>query len=249
MDRRHLFKLTGSALAMGGAGVLANTMKGHAAMTETMTPEQRRAFEHATQAVVDKWQRQTGVELIREGGKIVSYLIENGPLPQHIADAMLPDADQARGMVKYFEDRDYLLEVNAAGDIVGAGLSLIADENSRRHVSFINGRKFYNWCACDICLFPIVLGIESPGYSICPSTGETVSFVTTTTGFADLSHPDAWFTLAPIDGYDVRKIYCDRVNIYATRQAAEAAVAFDPDLAAAPIAELWTDCKKLADMF
>ncbi|MEV0246783.1 organomercurial lyase [Nocardia sp. NPDC050712] len=226
-----------------------------------LTEEQHRRLGNVKDVLLAKWRHPTGKELIREGARIVTHLIERGPLPADRADSWLPTPeDRARGMIRYFADRDYPLEVNAAGDIVGAGLSLIADQTSARHLSHIHGRKYYNWCACDIVMFPIVLGIESPSSSIDPITGEQISFTTTPDGFKDVSHPDAWFTLAPVHGpmndpriephgLSCRQVYCDRVNIYRDRSTAEAVIAADSDLAAAPLDELWNDSKALATLF
>lgn len=126
-------------------------------------------------------------------------------------------------MVAYFKSRDYRLEVNAAGDIVGAGLSLIADERPAVHISEIMGRRFCNWCVCDIVMFPIVLGIDAPSSTVCPASGERITFIVTSKGLERLSHPDAWYTLAPAHGGDIRDVYCNRVNLYVDRAKAEAA--------------------------
>ncbi|MFI1918526.1 hypothetical protein [Nocardia sp. NPDC020380] len=83
-------------------------------------------------------------------------------------------------------------------------------------ISEINGRRFHNWCACDIVMFPMILRATSK---------------------------------VPAHRGEIRHVYCDRVNVYADRAGAEAAAAADPQPAAAPIAELWNDTKKLADMF
>ena len=215
----------------------------------TMTPAQKAKDHDVDQALLRKWRTPAGQELIREGAKIANYLMEHGPLPTAVADDMLPEADRDTGMIRYFEDRDYHLETNAAGDIVGAGISLICDERSAVHISEIYGRRFYNWCVCDIVMFPIILGTFAPSSTVCPASGDTITFTVIPTGFDDLSHPEAWFTLAPAHGGDIRVIYCNRVNIYADREKAEAAAAADPDVACAPIAELWTGTKALADMF
>ena len=214
-----------------------------------MNADHQARYEAVDHALIHKWQQPGGQELIREGGKIVNHLIDHGPLPVHVADAMLPEADQKIGMVKFFADRDYNLEVNAAGDIVGAGLSLIADERSRVHISEIKGRRFYNWCVCDIVMFPIILGLHAPSSTVCPTSGETITFTVTPHGFDNLSHPAAWYTLAPAHGGDIRDVYCNRVSIYADQAKAEVAVAADADIACAPIADLWIGTKSLADMF
>lgn len=95
----------------------------------------------------------------------------------------------------------------------------------------------------------MVLKVESPCRTRCPATGEHITFTVGHHGFADVSHPEAWFTLAPAHGGDIRAVYCDRVNIYRDRSTAEAAAAADPAIACAPLQELWNDTKKLAEMF
>ncbi|WP_349999098.1 organomercurial lyase [Stenotrophomonas lacuserhaii] len=102
---------------------------------------------------------------------------------------------------------------------------------------------------CDIVMFPIVLGLEAPSSTVCPVSGESITFTVTKTGLEDLSHPNPWFTLAPAHGGDIRKVNCNRVKIYADRAKEEAAIAAVPDLACAHIAELWQGTKDLADMF
>ncbi|MGW4249596.1 organomercurial lyase [Nocardia sp. NPDC004722] len=216
----------------------------------TMTAAQEAKLHDVAAQLVWKWEQPAGVELIREGAKITAHLINHGPLPVELADSWLPTPeDRARGMVRYFAERDYDLEVNAAGDIVGAGISLIADDRSKRHISTINDRRFYNWCVCDIVMFPMVLNVRSEVSTVDPSTGEKVSWTVTENAFENVSHPDVWFTLAPAHGGEIRQVYCDRVNIYADRAGAEAAAGADPQIAAAPLQELFNDTRKLADMF
>ncbi|GAB2505605.1 organomercurial lyase [Nocardia heshunensis] len=215
-----------------------------------MTPAQEAKLHDVAAQLVWKWQQPSGVELIREGAKITSHLIQHGPLPAALADTWLPTAeDRAKGMVRYFAERDYDLEVNAAGDIVGAGISLIADEKSKGHISVIEDRRFYNWCVCDIVMFPMVMKVRSDVSTLDPRTGEKISWTVTADRFENVSHPDVWFTLAPAHGGEIRKVYCDRVNMYTDRAGAEAAAAADPQIAAAPLQELFDDTRKLADMF
>lgn len=203
-------------------------------------------LDEASDALIAKWSTPKGVELIREGAKIVGHLMESGPLPVPVADAMLPEGDRATGMLRYFSDRDYDLELDADGDIAGAGLSLLP---SAVHTSEIGGRRYYNWCMMDAVMFPVIFGLVSPVTTECPATATRITMKVTPEGIAELSSPDAWFTLAPATGGEVRAVFCDRVNFYATEGAARAAAAADPDLAVGPAAEAFTVAKRLADLF
>jgi hypothetical protein len=200
------------------------------------------------EALTAKWTSPAGSELIREGSKIVRYLKNHGPLPIEVADAMLPDAERKRGlgMFQYFRDRYYDLETDGRGNIVGAGMSLI---NNSRHTAEIDGELFYQWCLADALVFPIVFGGDSPVTTTCPATGQKITFTVTPTGIEDLSHPDAWFTLAPCTGGSIRVRFCDRVNLYADRAAAETAVRADPEIAAGPVEQTWPIAKSFAGLF
>ena len=200
------------------------------------------------EALTAKWTSPAGAEVIRQGAKIIRYLKEHGPLPLEIADAMLPDAERARGlgMFQYFRDRYYDLETDGRGNIVGAGMSLI---NNSRHTAEIDGELFYQWCLVDALMFPISFGGDSPVTTTCPATGQKITFTVTATGIKDLSHPDAWFTFAPGTGGSVRVRFCDRVNLYADRAAAEAEVRADPEIAAGPVDQAWPIAKDLAGLF
>ncbi|MFJ7272471.1 hypothetical protein ACIQV3_38575 [Streptomyces sp. NPDC099050] len=50
-------------------------------------------------------------------------------------------------------------------------------------------------------------------------------------------------------GADIREVFCDRVNFYATPELAGAAAAADPDLAVCSVDEGWAIGKRLADLF
>ncbi|MFI1918527.1 hypothetical protein [Nocardia sp. NPDC020380] len=51
------------------------------AFATTMTAEQEARLHEVADQLVWKWQQPSGVELIREGAKIVTHLIDHGPLP------------------------------------------------------------------------------------------------------------------------------------------------------------------------
>ncbi|WP_319730704.1 hypothetical protein [Streptomyces sp. MB09-01] len=65
----------------------------------------------------------------------------------------------------------------------------------------------------------------------------------------DLSPSTTAVTLAPATGADIREVFCNRVNFYATAQLAEAAAERDSDLAVCSMDEGWAVGKRLADLF
>jgi alkylmercury lyase len=198
-----------------------------------------------TDQLLAEWRTPAGVELIEEGAKIVGHLMLSGPLPIEVADEML-GAAHPEGMLEYFSSRRYELELDHVGRIVGAGLSL-ADDGP--HVFTLGEKKYHGWCMVDALMFPIAFEAESTITTECPASGEPIALTAGPEGLWDLSPAGAWYTLAPAVGGDIREVFCDRVDFYANRKAAEAAVAIDTELACGPAAGCWEVAKRLADLF
>ncbi|MET9486639.1 organomercurial lyase [Nocardia sp. NPDC006630] len=201
-------------------------------------------FDKLTDDLIAKWSTPTGRELLAAGMPIMPYLLEHGPVPISVADAGLPEADRHIGFVKYYSDRDYDVELDENGDIIGAGISLAPTAN---HITELYGKRYYNWCMGDAIMFPLLLGVDAPAETICPITGEKITFTVTSTGLDNLSHPDAHMSLAPATGGEIRHVFCNHVNLYATGAAAEAAAAEDPTIAVAPAQRGWAAIKRLVD--
>jgi alkylmercury lyase len=195
--------------------------------------------------LVAKWRTPAGVELISEGAKIIGHLMNTGPLPEPLADEML-GASHSEGMMAFFRDRDFDLELDDEGLIVGAGLSISEDDP---HVFEIRGKRYHGWCMVDALMFPIVFGAESPIRTACPTTGTIITLKADPNGIFDLEPSGAWFTLAPATGGEIREVFCERVNFYVDQATAEAAVAADPELACGPATQAWDVAKRLADLF
>ncbi|WP_327353093.1 organomercurial lyase [Streptomyces sp. NBC_01304] len=195
--------------------------------------------------LIAKWTSPKGVRLMGAGAAVVGGLLERGPLTPVAAGELLDwPADE---VLSGFHAMDFDLETDEAGRITGAGVSL---NEQRPHTMELQGRRVTGWCAMDVLMFPVVFKeAASAVTSRCPATGAPISLTVTPDGVRDLTPPTAHVTLAPATGADIREVFCNRVNIYATRELAEQAAAQDPDLAVCTVAEAWQIGKDLADLF
>ncbi|WP_051795031.1 organomercurial lyase [Streptomyces sp. NRRL S-87] len=195
--------------------------------------------------LVAKWASPTGVALMAAAATLVGGLLDRGALSPAAAGALLgwPAAD----VLDRFRDMRFDLETDPSGDIIGAGVSLNAD---RPHAMELQGVRRYGWCAMDVLMFPVVFKeTASRVTSRCAATGAPVSLTVTPDGVRDLSPVTAVVTLAPATGADIREVFCDRVNFYATPELARRASDADHDLAVCPVDDAWAIGKRLADLF
>ncbi|MFD9863688.1 organomercurial lyase [Streptomyces alboflavus] len=195
--------------------------------------------------LVAKWTSPEGARLRAAGAKIVDGLLELGPLTHERAGRML--GWPPHEVLPRFEAMDFRLETDPDGNIIGAGVSLNAD---RPHSMELRGRTVRGWCALDALMFPVVLDESvSRITSRCATTGEPVHVTVTPSGVRDVHPATAAVTLAPVTGADIREVFCDRVNFYASEALATDATVQDTDLAVCSTAEAWTVAKRLADLF
>lgn len=195
--------------------------------------------------LVAKWTSPQGARLRAAGVKIVDGLLELGPLTRERAGRMLGWPPQE--VLPRFEAMDFRLETDPDGNIIGAGVSLNAD---RPHSMELRGRTVRGWCALDALMFPVVLDESvSRISSRCATTGEPVHATVTPSGVRDVHPATAAVTLAPATGADIREVFCDRVNFYASEALATDATLQDTDLAVCSTTEAWTVAKRLADLF
>lgn len=195
-------------------------------------------------ALVAKWTAPTGVELMAAGATVLGQIMGEGPLP--VSDAAAVLGWPAEDVLSRFDAMDFRLELNGKGDIAGAGLSLLP---SAAHTVEINGTRYHGWCAMDVLMFPLVFGTSSPAASRCAATGDRIHLTVTSAGVKDLDPAGVHVTLAPATGGEIREVFCNRVNFYATRDAAEATAKADPELAVCTAAEAWSVAKRLATLF
>ena len=195
--------------------------------------------------LVAKWTSAGGVELMAAGATIVDGLLRWGPLTQEQAGELLdwPAAE----VQDRFHEMNFDLETDEDGRIVGAGVSLDLD---RPHIMYLQGRQVAGWCAMDTLMFPVVFKEEcSAVTSRCLATGREITLTVTPEGVCDLVPDTVAVTLAPATGADIREVFCDRVNFYATAELATEAAAQDPELAVCTAQEAWEVGKRLADLF
>ncbi|MGP3689893.1 organomercurial lyase [Streptomyces sp. IBSNAI002] len=195
--------------------------------------------------LVAKWTSPKGVRLMAAGAALVDGLLTHGPLSTAKAGELLGwSADE---VLPRFSAMDFDLETDGSGDIVGAGVSLNAE---RPYAMELRGRRVHGWCVMDVLMFPVVFKEpESRVTGRCAATGAPVSLTVTPQGIRDLTPATAAVTLAPATGADIREVFCDRVNFYATTALAEAAAVRDPALAACTTQEAWAVGKRLAELF
>ncbi|MEV7418342.1 organomercurial lyase [Streptomyces sp. NPDC089919] len=195
--------------------------------------------------LVAKWTSPTGTELMAAGAALVGGLLDQGALSPARAGALLGWPEDE--VLARFHEMRFDLETDPVGHIIGAGVSL---DGSRPHSMELQGRTLHGWCAMDVLMFPVVFKeTASRVGSRCAASGAPVTLTVTPDGVRDLSPATAVVTLAPATGADIRQVFCDRVNFYATPELGRRAVDEDHDLAYCTVAEAWAIGKRLADLF
>ncbi|MEV0118375.1 organomercurial lyase [Streptomyces sp. NPDC050844] len=195
--------------------------------------------------LVAKWTSPQGVRLMAAGATVVDGLLEHGPLTPAKAAGLLDwPADE---VLSRFHAMNFDLETDRDGAIVGAGVSL---NSARPHTMELRGERRHGWCAMDVLMFPAVFQEQASRVtSRCAATGVPVSLIVTPLGVEAVVPSTAAVTLAPATGGDIREVFCDRVNFYATAEPARQAADHDADLGVCTVAEAWTIGKRLADLF
>ncbi|GAA3145876.1 organomercurial lyase [Streptomyces rectiviolaceus] len=196
--------------------------------------------------LVAKWTSPEGVRLMAAGTAVVGGLLEHGPLTEPQAAVLLGWPDDE--VLARFRAMNFGLEMDPGGvAVVGAGVSL---NPALPHSMELRGGRRHGWCAMDVLMFPVAFQEEASRVtSRCAATGQPISLTVTPRGVDDVDPSTAAVTLAPATGGDIRDVFCDRVNFYATPELARQAVDVDPELAVCSVAEAWGIGKRLADLF
>lgn len=138
------------------------------------------------------------------------------------------------------------VEVDERGDIVAAGLSLLATP----HQFQVNGHALYTWCALDTLMYPAVLGQSARVASRCPVSGIWVRLTVTPDGIADLDPADALVSIvvpnAAAACSDVRGAFCQHVHFFAGPGAGAAWRAAHPEAVLQPVEEAYAVARLLA---
>lgn len=128
-----------------------------------------------------------------------------------------------------------LTETDAHGRIRGVlGLTV----NPTEHEFRVDGQQLYTWCAFDALVFPVAHDWTAEVRSVCPASGQPITFTVTPCDVTHRSPRGAVLgVVAPNDGASadtaekVKAVYCARNNVYASPEAAHDATAGDPDVA------------------
>jgi alkylmercury lyase len=112
------------------------------------------------------------------------------------------------------------VEFDAAGAIVGAGLSLTPTP----HRFVIRGHQLFTWCALDTLMYPALLQAMAQVESPCPVSGQPIRLAVTPASVADMDPPNAVVsivvpTAASACG-DVRGAFCNHVSFFQSADVA-----------------------------
>jgi alkylmercury lyase len=193
--------------------------------------------------LIAKWTSPAGQDLIHAGDSLVKQLFAGQPISLEEAEKLT--GVPANQILKWWKKRNYILEVNQNNDIVGAGLTLVPTH----HAFEVDGKTFYGWCAMDILMFPLVLNKSALIRSQCPSTKVEISMLITDTVIKQLIPATAVVSLAPPEGSDIRKSFCNRTNFYSCEDVARHATHSDPEIVIAKVSEAYSIAKDLAKLF
>lgn len=144
-----------------------------------------------------------------------------------------------------------LTETDAHGHIRGA-LGLTVDPTV--HEFRVDGQQLYTWCAFDALVFPVAHGWTAEVRSVCPASGQPITFTVTPSAVTNSSPEGAVLgVVMPSEGASantmekVKAVYCARNNVYASRGAAHDATAADPDIAVVSLDDAHRFGQRLVD--
>lgn len=128
-----------------------------------------------------------------------------------------------------------LTETDAHGRVSGVlGLTVSPTVHEFR----VDGQQLYTWCAFDAIVFPIAHGWTAEVRSVCPASGQPITFTVTPSEVTSRSPREAVAAVVmPSEGASaataekVKAVYCARNNVYASPRTAHGATAGDPDVA------------------
>ena len=171
---------------------------------------------------------------------LIQLLAEGQPVS---LDKLATVVDQPHTEVAAAVNQSMDVELDEAGNIVGAGLSL----RPTPHRIELEGRVVYAWCALDALMYPPVLGhivqVESP----CAGTGIPVRVTVTPEGVEAVDPPDAIVSIVvPEANMPVRHTFCDQVHFFSSPQAADLWLAQHPGAVVLPVADAYALGRLLA---
>jgi alkylmercury lyase len=165
--------------------------------------------------------------------RLVMLLAEGRPVSP---DRLAADLGRSREDVVSTLRKRLSIEWDAAGNVVGAGLTL----NPTPHRFELKGRVLFTWCALDSLMFPGLIGETVQVQSPCASTGTPIRVTVTPQGVEQVEPPEAVVSLVtPEASADIRRVFCDYVNFFRSPDAALAWLAQHPGATILPVAEAY----------
>jgi alkylmercury lyase len=109
------------------------------------------------------------------------------------------------------------VELDAWGQIVGAGLSL----SPTQHRLWIEGRLLYAWCALDVLMYPPLLGVTARVESQCAASANALRMQVSNKGVQDVTPTEVVVSMVtPERKCGVRQEFCHHVHFF--RSASDA---------------------------
>src|ERR1700676_1456584 len=156
--------------------------------------------------------------------QIMQAMAETGqPLaPVHLARRLQMSQEGLTAHLARVPDTEF----DVQGNIVGWGITLLPTQ----HQFLLKERPLFTWCAFDTVLFPPLLQVEAHVQSECSASGQSITFVATPEGIADLFPATSVLSLIlPTERCDcVRGTFCEQSLFFQTEEAAASWMALHP---------------------
>lgn len=152
---------------------------------------------------------------------------------EEIATSLYVSVEEIAATVRQIPD----LEFDAAGNLVGMGLSLVPTP----HQFFLQDRRMFTWCAFDTLTYPVVLQQEARVESRCLVTGTPIRQLVTPFRIASLDPSSAVISL-PIPKATTccdRSSFCNHGHFFCAPQVASPFLSAHPDALLLPVADAY----------
>jgi alkylmercury lyase len=162
-------------------------------------------------------------------------LLANGqPVsPGQLAKALHMPYDQ----ITVFLQQSPSIEYDDAGNIIGAGLSLVPTS----HRFQVNGHDLFTWCAMDTLLYPVVLQQTAQVESRCPVSRERIRLTVTPERIEHLEPASAMVSVVIPEETccNIRSTFCNHVHFFSSSDAATTWLATHTGLLMLPVTEAY----------
>jgi alkylmercury lyase len=163
--------------------------------------------------------------------QLIVLLAEGEPVsPARLAAALGQPPEDVETRLRRFPN----LEWDAAGNVVGAGLTL----RPTPHHFGVNGRTLFTWCALDTLVFPVLLGKPAHVTSPCYATGTPIRLTVTPESLEQRDPPEAVVSLVTAEpNRNIRTTFCNDVHFFRSSTDASAWVSAHPGGTVVSVAE------------